>query len=132
MRKMTFSWIAAAERNFPAIREGMLGTMMRLLDGSSNWRPISTAPFNHVVELRVADELGISVIPFPCRQTARGWVNADLGARLDTEPSEWRTWPDKHLVASNVSPSALSRSVSHRARRVRQHVIATSETKPVR
>jgi hypothetical protein len=116
---MKFSWKAAAERNFPAAREGMLGGMLRLLDGSSNWRPISTAPFNRVVELRVADDLGTGVIPFPCRQTARGWVNADLGVRLETEPSEWRTWPDGYLLASNALPSTLRRSTGQRTRRVR-------------
>jgi hypothetical protein len=116
---MKFSWIAAAERNFPAVTEGMFGTMMRLLDGSSSWRPISTAPFNRVVELRVADNLGIGVIPFPCRQTARGWVNADLGIRLETEPSAWRTWPDEHLRASKALASTLHRSKGQCTRRVR-------------
>ena len=63
------------------------------LDGRREWHPMTTAPFNRDVEARVAEERGSRVVPFPCRQTAAGWVNADLGVRVGMEPIAWRPWP---------------------------------------
>jgi hypothetical protein len=71
-----------------------LGGFFKLFDGSLNWHPVSTAPFNRDVQVRVAGDHGSSVIPFPCRQTTGGWINADLGVRIDVQPMEWRAWPE--------------------------------------
>jgi hypothetical protein len=101
MLAMKISWIAAAERSFPFVRDGALGRMLRLLDGSRNWHPISTAPFNHDLEVRVADDHAVRVIPFPCRQTTDGWINTDLGVHIDMEPSEWRDWPEERADRAN-------------------------------
>jgi hypothetical protein len=87
---MKISWVAEAERHFPAARAGALRRMLKHFDGSMDWRLVSTAPFNCDVQL-CADKSHI--VPFPCRQTEDGWINADLGVRLDIEPTEWRAWP---------------------------------------
>jgi len=45
----------------------------------SLWHPISTAPNNHDLELKVLDGASPVVLPFPCRRTNAGaWINADL------------------------------------------------------
>ncbi len=72
-------------------RRGPFGRLLRLFAGSSAWHPASTAPFNRDVEARVA---GGRVLPFPCRQTADGWTNADLGVRVEFELLAWRPWSD--------------------------------------
>jgi lipoprotein-anchoring transpeptidase ErfK/SrfK len=59
----------------------------------AHWRPISTAPNNHDVELRIKDENVIARLSFPCRQTNTGaWINADLGTSLHIQPIAWRLW----------------------------------------
>jgi hypothetical protein len=84
----------AAEHHHPHARHGAVASLFRLFDGSLNWHPISTAPFNHDVEVRVAGDHGSRVIPFPCRQTTSGWINADLDVRIDMDPTAWRAWPE--------------------------------------
>jgi hypothetical protein len=62
----------------------------------SSWHPISTAPANHNLELRVLDEATVTILPFPCRRT-----NADLGTSLHIQPVKWRPWQKlKTLQAS--------------------------------
>jgi hypothetical protein len=92
---MKISWLAEAERHFPAARQGALGRVLKHFDGSTGWRLASTAPFNCNVELYMSGDDGSHIIPFPCRQTDAGWINADLDVRLDIEPSEWRAWPTR-------------------------------------
>jgi hypothetical protein len=70
------------------------GRLLRLFAGAAGWHPPSTAPFNRDVEARVAGERGARVLPFPCRQTANGWINADLGVRVELELLAWRPWPE--------------------------------------
>lgn len=65
-----------------------------LFDGSGKWHPISTAPFNRLLEVRIAGEHGTRRIPFPCRRDDSGWINADLGVRVEIDPIDWRVWPD--------------------------------------
>ena len=102
---MKIAWLMAAERRFPTVRQGALGRVLKHLDGSTNWRPASTAPFNCDVEVYVSGAGGSRTIPFPCRQTRAGWINSDLEVRLDIEPREWRPWlkrrPHKPLTASD-------------------------------
>ena len=60
---------------------------------SRPWHPISTAPCNRGVELRVREGTAISTLEFPCRQTNAGdWINCDLGTPIDIRPVEWRAW----------------------------------------
>jgi hypothetical protein len=84
---MRISWVAEAKHFAPA---GALRRVLKHFDGSMDWRLASTAPFNCDLQL-CADESRI--VPFPCRQTEDGWINADLGVRLDIAPTQWRTWP---------------------------------------
>jgi len=50
----------------------------------SLWHPISTAPNNQDLELKVLDGVSSVVLPFPCRRTNAGdWINADLETRGD-------------------------------------------------
>jgi hypothetical protein len=58
----------------------------------SRWRPISTAPYNRDLELRL-DEGSGKTAPFPCRHLNGGeWINVDLGTRMRIRPISWRVW----------------------------------------
>src|SRR6516162_1971633 len=51
--------------------------------------PISTAPNNHDLELKVLDGASPVVLPFPCRRTNAGaWINADLETGIDIQPTK--------------------------------------------
>lgn len=59
----------------------------------SHWRPISTAPFNQELELRIAEDGSISTLEIPCLQTNEGvWIDVDLGTEIHINPVEWRVW----------------------------------------
>jgi len=62
----------------------------------AHWHPISTAPYNNDLELRILkDDKGIT-LPFPCRRKNSGeWINTDLGRHIEIEPIEWRVWQHK-------------------------------------
>lgn len=75
------------------------------------WHPISTAPCNRGVELRVREGAAVSILEFPCRQTnAGGWINCDLGTPIKIQPVEWRAWRHAH------SPQPQSPPVNSRRR----------------
>ena len=60
---------------------------------SHPWHPISTAPCNRGVELRVREGTAISTLEFPCRQTNAGdWINCDFGRPINIQPVQWRAW----------------------------------------
>ncbi len=71
----------------------------------SRWHPVSTAPYNQDLELRVSEDGAITTIPFPCRHTNEDeWINVDLGVPLHIQPVEWRAWqqsksPHPHLTS---------------------------------
>ena len=71
--------------------------------GSHDWHPISTAPFNRVLEIRVAGDHGPRRIPFPCRRDNEGWINVDLGTRVELDAVEDALGPNG--VAPAVRPS---------------------------
>ena len=61
---------------------------------SHHWRPISTAPCNRDVELRVSEGTATSTLEFPCQLTNAGdWINGDLRTSIKVQPVEWRVWP---------------------------------------
>jgi hypothetical protein len=61
------------------------------------WHPISTAPCNRGVELRVREGTAICTLEFPCRQTNAGdWINCDFGTPINIQPVEWRAWQHGH------------------------------------
>lgn len=50
----------------------------------SRWHPISTAPCNQEVELRIAEGKAILTLEFPCLQTNAGdWIDVDLGTWIE-------------------------------------------------
>ena len=59
----------------------------------SRWHPVSTAPYNQDLEIRVNEDGVTSALPFPCRHTnGDEWINVDLGVPLQVHPVEWRIW----------------------------------------
>ena len=76
---------------------------------SPPWHPISTAPCNRGVELRVREGTAISILEFPCRQTNAGdWINCDFGTPINIRPVEWRAWQHGH-VPQLQSPKLTAR-----------------------
>jgi hypothetical protein len=57
--------------------------------GSPDWQPIDTCPVDEEVSLLVSDEKGEYRLPFNCRRTSDGWVNALTGGLLTVEPVKW-------------------------------------------
>jgi hypothetical protein len=77
---------------------------------SHPWHPISTAPCNRGVELRVREGRAISTLEFPCQQTNAGdWINCDFGTPINIQPVEWRAWHGR-------SPQPQSLQVNTRGR----------------
>jgi hypothetical protein len=75
------------------------------------WHPISTAPCNRGVELRVREGTAVSTLEFPCQQTNAGdWVNCDLGTPIKIQPVEWRAWQHEN------SPQPQSPQINTRGR----------------
>ncbi|HVZ52069.1 MAG TPA: hypothetical protein VG986_08895 [Pseudolabrys sp.] len=56
------------------------------------WEHISSAPFDHDLELAVIDEEGPHALVFPCRRILSGWMNAETRERVDIHPTHWRRW----------------------------------------
>jgi hypothetical protein len=100
---MKIAWIATAEHYLPDPVQSAVGGVLRFVDGSLNWHSISTAPFNRDVEIRVGARR--LLIPFPCLQTPKGWINSDLGIPIRLEPVQWRIWPKRRLEKYWVQPS---------------------------
>jgi hypothetical protein len=72
------------------------------------WHPISTAPCNRGVELRVREGTAISTLEFPCQQTNAGdWINCDLGTPIKIQPVEWRAW-QRGLSPQPQSPQVIN------------------------
>jgi hypothetical protein len=70
------------------------------------WHPISTAPHNQDLELRLVDENALVRASFPCRRTnSGGWINADLGTSLQIQP----------ITRPENSAGAAARWMSHDA-----------------
>lgn len=66
--------------------------MLQGNDGS--WLPISTAPFDRVLELAVIDACGVHAVAFPCRRVLRGWLSAETDEALPgLKVTHWRPWP---------------------------------------
>ena len=87
---MRTPWIVAAEELLPAGRRDAAAGLLGPFDGKRDWHPITTAPFNHVIEVRVADAHGVRALPVACRQTTKAWMNADLGVHANIDPVAWR------------------------------------------
>jgi hypothetical protein len=58
----------------------------------SEWRPISTAPFDRDLELSVIENGEVYALVFPCRRTKNKWLNASTSKAVDVDPTHWRDW----------------------------------------
>jgi hypothetical protein len=63
------------------------------------WQPISTAPFDHDLELAVRDGGGLHFLVFPCRRILGGWVKAATMERVCVCATHWRHWSDPTFSA---------------------------------
>jgi hypothetical protein len=71
----------------------------------SHLHPISTAPFNQDLEVRVIDNGEAIRLSFPCRHTNDGrWINVDLGTHIEIEPVGWRVWQNSKSPEPHHSP----------------------------
>lgn len=75
------------------MRKGWLQRLQNHLPYLSQWRLISTAPYNRELKLRIT-EIGETVtLEFPCLRTnEEAWINVDLGTEIKVQPVEWRPW----------------------------------------
>jgi lipoprotein-anchoring transpeptidase ErfK/SrfK len=98
-------------RFFEAVVENIRKYLLRR--HLTHWHPISTAPNNQDLELRLVDQHRLMRLSFPCRRNNAGiWINADLGTRLQIEPIAWRRWqkaavPHAAFSASQKGPAPL-------------------------
>jgi len=57
-----------------------------------DWQPISSAPFDHDLQLSVIENNEVFSLIFPCRRTPAGWVDAETRKPVLVEPTHWRIW----------------------------------------
>jgi len=115
---MSKVWLERLEAYLPRHIDRAVAGGERAFDGFiqrkrlSQWRPISTAPCNQELELRILLDGQISSLEFPCLQSNAGaWLNVDLGSKIDVEPVAWRIWqhdksPEPHH--NKIKPSDRS------------------------
>lgn len=83
----------------------------------SHWHPISTAPYNQELELRISESGEPGTLGFPCLRTnEEAWINVDLGTEIKIEPVAWRVWqhgisPEPHH--SKIKPGDRSSLFRH-------------------
>jgi len=96
---MSKDWIETLESHSPPQVERAIKSSQKAIHDLSlhvhlsHWHPISTAPCNQELELRIAQAGELLVLEFPCLQTNdRQWINVDLGSEIIIHPVEWRVW----------------------------------------
>src|SRR5262245_1324404 len=57
---------------------------------SSDWQPISSAPFNRDLELAVISDDGVRALVYPSRRILGGSVKSESKARINVQPTHWR------------------------------------------
>jgi hypothetical protein len=79
-----------------------------LLQYLSLWHPISTAPNNHDLEVKVPEGTSSVALPFPCKRTNAGeWLNADLETGIDIQPVKWRPWQKQKRSGHSSAPKMI-------------------------
>ena len=80
------------------------------------WKSAEVAPVGIALQVQVTDAAGdLYVLPFPCKLTAPGWVNAVTGTALVVKPTCWKlhveTLPSKRawMRRSGRSSVAMTR-----------------------
>jgi hypothetical protein len=120
---MSKDWLENLESHLPSSIEHAVKDADKAIDDFtqrvhlSHWHPISTAPCNQELELRIGENGEILTLEFPCLQTNAGeWINVDLGSKIEIRPVEWRVWqrdksPEPHH--SKIKPSDRSAMFHH-------------------
>jgi len=54
------------------------------------WTSIETAPPDVALQVRVSDGSSDYLLPYPCKLTPAGWVNALTGSPLAVRPTYWK------------------------------------------
>jgi len=67
-----------------------------------DWQPISTAPFDRLIEVSVADGGDLHVFAFPVRRLAGGWLADGVKGRIDINPTHWRECADNDRSARRL------------------------------
>jgi hypothetical protein len=91
------------------------------------WKLAEVAPLGIALQVAVTNAAGdLYVLPFPCKLTAAGWVNAGTGAALVAKPTYWKlhveTLPSKRawmrrssrLSVAMTQPKPLRARAVHR------------------
>src|SRR3954451_580726 len=81
------------------------------------WNSIDTAPAGVAVQVRVTDGSNDEyLLPYPCKLTPDGWVNAATGSPLSVRPpigsSTWKPSPASGSVRLPLSTSSRVRKPS--------------------
>jgi len=101
------------------------------------WHPISTAPCNRGVELRVRDGRATSTLEFPCLRTNAGdWINCDFGTPINIQPVAWRAWhghsPQPQSLQVNTRGRLAIPRRAHRSARLPSRVEVKHLDRPIR
>jgi hypothetical protein len=87
---LALSWSRLAESyEFSEALERFLLNSKPLVAGP--WQPVSTAPFDRLLELAVISGRRPHSLAFPCRRILRGWVDAKDNS-IEINPTHWREW----------------------------------------
>jgi hypothetical protein len=54
------------------------------------WNSVETAPIDTALQVRVSDGSSDYLLPFACKLTPAGWVNAGTGSPLTVQPTWWK------------------------------------------
>jgi hypothetical protein len=74
-------------------------------DSDSEWRPISTAPFDRDLELAVINYDGVHALIFPCRRFLTGWLKSGTREQVNVRPTHWREWEDARSALFSLVPT---------------------------
>ena len=84
------------------------------------WKSAEVAPVGIALQVQVTDAAGLYVLPFPCKLTAAGWVNAVTGTALVAEPTYWKlhveTLPSKRAWMRRSGRSSVAKTPATEAR----------------
>ena len=90
-------------------------SMRRTLD--RYWKLSEAAPHGIALQVRVTNGSGdFSGLPFPCRLTAAGWVNAITGTALVVNPTYWKlyveTLPSRRAWTRRSTRSSIRKATA--------------------
>lgn len=56
------------------------------------WQSISTAPFDHDLEIAVIEREQVHTLVFACRRVRDGWIKVQTNEHVMVSPTHWRSW----------------------------------------